>query len=94
MNLKTTIMRIAGTALLACGCVNVSAQEKSPPNIVFMLADDLGINDVAAFASHFTGKKSEELFYETPQLNPNYDATQDKRPYPFCDLRDSGLMAK
>ena len=27
-------------------------------------------------------------------LNLNYDATKDKRPYPFCDLRNSGLMVK
>jgi len=23
-----------------------------------------------------------------PQLNPNYNATKDKRPYPFRDLRE------
>ena len=75
INLKKITM-VAG-ALLACCCVTVNAQEKTPslrqaqdrPNVVFILADDLGITDVAAFASHFTGKKTDELFYETPHLD-------------------------
>ncbi|MGB0257197.1 MAG: sulfatase [Coraliomargarita sp.] len=45
------------------------AQKEGPPNVVFILADDLGITDVAAFASHFSGKQTEELFYETPHLD-------------------------
>ena len=67
MNCKEMI--IAASALLACCCVNASEQQKAPPNIVFILADDLGIVDVAAFASHFTGKKTDELFHETPHLD-------------------------
>ena len=67
MNLKN-IMMVASVLLAFC-CVTVNAQEQAPPNIVFILADDLGIVDVAAFASHFTGKKTDELFYETPHLD-------------------------
>lgn len=44
-------------------------KDATPPNIVFILADDLGITDVAAFASHLTGKNTDELFYETPHLD-------------------------
>lgn len=56
-------------ALLACCYTAINAKEQNPPNIIFILADDLGITDVAAFASHFTGKGTEELFYETPHLD-------------------------
>lgn len=66
-SLKATTM--AASVLLACCCLGAKAQEKAPPNVVFILADDLGITDVAAFASHFTGKRIGELFYETPHLD-------------------------
>lgn len=39
------------------------------PNIVFILADDLGITDINAYARHFNNVKPEELFYETPHLD-------------------------
>lgn len=39
------------------------------PNIVFILADDLGIMDVNAYASHYTGEAKEKMFYETPHLD-------------------------
>lgn len=40
-----------------------------PPNLVFILADDLGITDIGAYARHFTGAKPDDLFYETPHLD-------------------------
>ena len=40
-----------------------------PPNIVFILADDLGITDIGAYARHFTDAKEDELFFETPNLD-------------------------
>ncbi|GHC53218.1 sulfatase [Roseibacillus persicicus] len=43
--------------------------EERHPNIVFILADDLGITDINAFASHFTEHAKDELFYETPHLD-------------------------
>lgn len=45
------------------------AQAEERPNIVFILADDLGIADIAAYASHFTGKDTSELYYETPNMD-------------------------
>jgi arylsulfatase A-like enzyme len=40
-----------------------------PPNIVFILADDLGITDIGAYARHFTEATADELFYETPHMD-------------------------
>ena len=59
---------------LACGtlsltpCKNLNA-DKTAPNIVFILADDLGYMDIGAFASHITGARTDEMFYETPNIN-------------------------
>lgn len=40
-----------------------------PPNIVVILADDMGWMDLNAFATHATGVPAKEQFYETPNLN-------------------------
>ena len=42
---------------------------REPMNIVFILADDLGITDINAYANHFTGKPVGDLYYETPNMN-------------------------
>lgn len=63
--------RMVGRWLLAVFSLvsaNVS-QADSPPNVVFILADDLGITDIAAYASHYTGKPIKDLFYETPHMD-------------------------
>lgn len=56
------------TLLLLLATFTFAAAAK-PPNIVFILADDLGITDIGAYAQHFTEAKPDELFYETPQLD-------------------------
>ena len=92
-DLKKTIL--VASAFLACCCTGVNAQEKNPPNIVFILADDLGINDVAAFASHFTGKKTDELFYETPHLDKlvsNGIAFSQAYANPLCSPTRASIM--
>jgi arylsulfatase A-like enzyme len=40
-----------------------------PPNIVFILADDLGITDINAYARRFNEAAPEDLFFETPHLD-------------------------
>ncbi len=39
------------------------------PNIVFILADDLGISDINAYAQYFTGKPKDDLYYQTPNID-------------------------
>jgi arylsulfatase A-like enzyme len=46
-----------------------AADEDRPPNIVFILADDLGFTDINAYAEKATGVPAEGQFYETPHLN-------------------------
>lgn len=45
------------------------AMAEKAPKIVFVLADDLGITVVNAFARHCTGCAADELFHETPHLD-------------------------
>ena len=54
---------IAPPALMA------SAAESRPPNIIFILADDLGYADVNAYAERVTGVPAAEQYYETPYMD-------------------------
>lgn len=58
---------VCAVAVLAAGAVG--ADDSTPPNIVFILADDLGIMDVGAYATHLTDRKPGELYYETPNID-------------------------
>ena len=52
--------------ITACSASPVLAQRPSQPNIVHVLVDDLGWQDVACY---YRDQHDEEPFYETPHLD-------------------------
>ncbi len=54
-------------ATLCLGLPSTAAEQR--PNIVFILADDLGIVDINAYATRFTGAGPSQMYYETPNLD-------------------------
>ena len=56
------------TAVLMTLSLGAQASEH-PTNVIFILADDLGVCDVTAFAQRFTGAAIQEMYYETPHLD-------------------------
>lgn len=68
-----TLAALIATLLLgpitAAGATPSADRTSAKPNVVFILADDLGIVDINAYAARFTGAKTEEMFYETPHLD-------------------------
>jgi arylsulfatase A-like enzyme len=54
-------------ATLCLGLPSTAAEQR--PNIVFVLADDLGIVDINAYATRFTGAGPSQMYDETPNLD-------------------------
>jgi len=50
-------------------CVLPCAEAKQRPNIIVILADDLGYMDVGGFASRVTGTAPAQMFYQTPNID-------------------------
>ncbi|TWU28834.1 sulfatase [Novipirellula artificiosorum] len=63
----TTLLR---SLFLVFVCASiVSADDHPKPNVIVILADDLGIVDMNAYATKFTGTKPSQMYYETPNLD-------------------------
>lgn len=57
-------------ALLVAGVTTASAVAATErPNIVFILADDLGYMDINAYAARMVGVPAAQQYFETPNLN-------------------------
>ena len=63
----------------------VAAEESSPPNIVYLLADDLGWNDVSFHGSEIPTPNVDRIAREGAQLNRFYVC-------PVCSPTRAGLM--
>ncbi len=72
-HMNTLTLRLIGLLVpLGCLCTSlIAAAPASParPNILFILADDLGYVDFNAYAARLTGAKTSEMYYETPNLD-------------------------
>lgn len=58
-----------GIALLAQQSNAAEKPSLERPNVIVILADDLGIVDINAYASKFTDARSDQMFYETPNMD-------------------------
>jgi len=60
---------ISLSALMLSGSMAFSQKQSSKPNIIFILADDLGYTDVNCFAERITKTPVGKQFYETPNID-------------------------
>ncbi len=75
--------------------LTAAASAAKPPNIVFILADDLGYTDVNAYAARITGAAPAEMFYETPNIDRLVSgglAFSQAYAYQLCSPTRSSLL--
>ncbi|MHC4229032.1 MAG: sulfatase [Planctomycetota bacterium] len=67
---KGTDMKMKAMITTVLLTLSLAAQAaEQPTNVVFILADDLGICDIGAYAQRFTGTPIQKMYYETPHLD-------------------------
>jgi arylsulfatase A-like enzyme len=69
MRLIKTTGLLSLSALVLLGSPAFSGEKTSSPNIIFILADDLGYTDVNCYAQRVTNTSAEKQFYETPNID-------------------------
>lgn len=66
--MKTAFFYPISALILSTG-LSCARKETTKPNIIFILADDLGYLDINYFATRITHTSAKNQFYETPNLN-------------------------
>ncbi len=69
--------------------------KKKRPNIIFILADDLGYMDVVAYAAKVSGESRDKMFYETPYIDKMADegmAFSQAYACPLCSPTRASLI--
>ena len=87
---RTLITLLACLSLLSCAqkdsvVLNTDIKESTPPNIVFILVDDLGWGDVGYLGSEIKTPRLDELASNGVKLDRNYT-------FPICSPTRAALM--
>ncbi len=69
LNKVTSMIRCVVMTLVAFGILLSGVQAAGEPNVILILADDLGSADIGVFAERLTGTPPQNQFYETPHLD-------------------------
>jgi arylsulfatase A-like enzyme len=84
MKTNTTLLIIASAAAVAAGCNSVK-KENTPPNIVYILADDLGYGDLSCYGQkRFSTPNIDRLASEGMLFRQHYTGSTVSAPSRSC----------